>query len=54
MVEAKKKNTDGIRICIEPRDLNKAIQRQHYPMKNVKEIVARMPNAKYFTVLGDY
>jgi len=40
-----------VRICIDPCDLNKAIQREHYPMKTIEEIVSEMPNAKVFTVL---
>ena len=51
MVVVKKKNTKDIRICIDPRDLNEAIQRQHYPMRTIEEVIARIPNAKYFTVL---
>ena len=37
--------------CIDPRDLNNAIQREHYPMKTIEEVVAEMPNAKVFTKL---
>lgn len=40
-----------LRICIDPRDLNKAIKREHYPMRTIEEIVARIPNAKVFSVL---
>ena len=40
-----------LRICIDPRDLNKAIKREHFPTKTVEEVVARMPNAKIFSVL---
>ena len=40
-----------LRICIDPRDLNKAIRREYYPMRTIEEISARMPNAKYFSVL---
>ncbi|CAC5425304.1 unnamed protein product [Mytilus coruscus] len=29
-------------------DLNKAISREHYPMKTVEEVVANIPNAKVF------
>jgi hypothetical protein len=36
-----------IRICIDPRDLNKAILREHYPLKTVEEVISQMPNAKY-------
>ena len=44
-----------LRICIDPRDINKAVKREHYPWptKTVEEVVARMPNAKIFSVLDD-
>ena len=50
-VAVKKKGKDEIRLCIDPRDLNHAIQRQHYPMRTIEEVAARIPNAKFFTVL---
>ena len=40
-----------LRICIDPRNLNKAIKREHYPMKTIEEIASRMPNATTFPVL---
>ena len=40
-----------LRICIDPRDLNRAIKREHYLMKTIEEVVTRMPNAKLFSVL---
>ena len=40
-----------LRICIDPRDLNRAIKREHYPMRTIEEVVTRMPNAKVFSVL---
>ena len=40
-----------LRICIDPRDLNRAIRREHYPKKTIKEVTARIPNAKVFSVL---
>ena len=41
-----------IRICIYPRDLNKAIQREHFPMMTtIEEVVASTPQAKVFSVL---
>ena len=40
-----------LRICIDPRDLNKAIKREYYPTRTIEEIVTRMPNAKVFSVL---
>ncbi|XP_052242487.1 uncharacterized protein K02A2.6-like [Dreissena polymorpha] len=42
---------DNIRICIDPKDLNKAIKREHHPMKNVDDVVSNIPNAKLFSVL---
>ena len=50
-VAVKKKGKEEIRICIDPRDLNHAIQQQHYPMRTIEEVAARIPNAKFFTVL---
>lgn len=41
-----------IRMCTDPQDLNEAIKREHYPLLTVEvEVVSRMPNAKYFSVL---
>lgn len=40
-----------IRICIDPRDLNSAIQREHFPLKTVEDVVENMSKAKFFTKL---
>ena len=48
MVAAKKKNGD-VRICLDPKDLNKALKRPHHPMRTVEDVVSRMANAKYFS-----
>ena len=40
-----------LRICIDPRDLNKAIKREHHPMQTIEEVVTRMPNAAIFSIL---
>lgn len=40
-----------IRLCMEPQDLNKAIKREHDPLRTIEEIVAEMPNAKVFSVV---
>ena len=36
---------------IDPRDLNKAVQREHFPLKTVEEVVSQMPGAKVFSRL---
>ena len=51
MVCAKKKNKDEIRLCIDPRDLNKALKRPHHPLKTVDDVIAGISDAKVFTVL---
>ena len=40
-----------LRICLDPRDLNKAIKREHYPMKTVEEIVFNISKANLFSAL---
>ena len=40
-----------LRVCIDPRDLNEAIRREHFPMTTLEEVVADMPQAKVFSVL---
>ena len=50
MVVITKKN--GIlRICIDPKDLNKAIRREHYPLPTIEEVATRLHGAKVFTSL---
>lgn len=51
MVVTQKKDSDAIRICIDPKDLDEAIQREHYPMRTFEEVIARMPKAQYLTTL---
>ena len=43
---------DGsLRICLDPRHLNKAIKREHFQLPNIEDITTRMVNAKWFTKL---
>ena len=39
------------RVCIDPRDLNRAIKREHSPMKTIEDVVAEMLDTKVFSVL---
>ncbi|XP_052750709.1 uncharacterized protein LOC116413695 [Galleria mellonella] len=50
IVIAAKKNGD-IRICLDPRDLNRAVQRAHYSLPTVTEVAARLRGATHFSVL---
>ena len=48
---AVEKPNGSIRLCLDPRDLNKAIKRPHYVLPTTEEILARMTGAKLFTKL---
>ena len=51
MVAAEKKNTDELRICIDPRDLNQAFMRPHYALKTVDDILSDVSGANVFSKL---
>ena len=40
-----------LRICMDPRDLNQAIRREHYQMPTIEEIATRLSSARVFTVV---
>ncbi|KAL3999170.1 nuclear receptor co-repressor 2 [Sarotherodon galilaeus] len=45
------KATGRLRVCLDPRDLNSAVMREHYQLPTVEEITSQLAKAKYFTVL---
>ena len=49
MVVVEKK--DKVRICIVPRNLNRAIKREHYPMQTVEDVAVKLADAKVFSTL---
>ena len=50
MVVVPKKN-GKLRICLDPKDLNSAIQCEHYPLPTIEDIATRLHGAKVFTKL---
>ena len=42
---------EKIRLCIDPKDINRAIRWEHYAIPTVEEVVASIPRAKVFSVL---
>ena len=50
MVVVPKKN-GTLRICLDPKELNAAIQREHYPLPAIEDVATRLHGAKVFTVL---
>ena len=51
LVIVEKKSSGGLRLCLDPRDLNKAIKREHYKLKTIEEIVSRQSGNQVFSVL---
>ncbi|PIK50415.1 hypothetical protein BSL78_12654 [Apostichopus japonicus] len=51
MVTVIKPDRKRVRICLDPKDLNEALERAHYPMKTIEEIVTKLPQAKVFSTL---
>ena len=50
MVVVRKKN-GKVRICIDPRDLNEAILREHHPMNSIEDIATRLQDSAVYSVL---
>ena len=50
IVVVKKPNGD-VRICLDPVDLNKAVKREHYPLRTVEEVAATLAEARVFSTL---
>ena len=42
---------DSLRICIDPRDLNRALKRPHYPMVTVEQVADHLAWDSMFTTL---
>ncbi len=51
MVATRKKNSDDMRLCINPKDLNVALKRRHRPMRTVEEVTMNLTDAKVFITL---
>jgi hypothetical protein len=45
------KTPKKLRICLDPSDLNTALKRSHYLLPTVEEILPRLNEAKFFSVL---
>ena len=46
-----KDGTSKIRLCLDPRDLNKNIKREHYPTKALDELLPLLHGKKHFSVI---
>lgn len=51
LVVVEKAQNSKLRVCLDPRDLNKAIQRPHYPLPTLEDVTTKLAGAQYFSVL---
>lgn len=51
LVVVEKPTSGKLRVCLDPRPLNKAIQRPHYPLPTLENVTTKLAGAKYFSVL---
>lgn len=52
LVEVEKPCTGELRVCLDPQDLNKAIQRPHYPLQTLDDVTPKLTGVQYFSVLN--
>ena len=38
-------------VCLDPKDLNRAVMREHYPLPTIEDISSRLAGAQVFTIL---
>lgn len=51
LVVVEKPNTGQLRICLDPKALNDAIRRPHYPMPTLDDVTSQLAECKYFSLL---
>lgn len=51
MVATEKLRTGKLRVCLDPKDLNKVIKRPHYPLPTLEDITCKLAGACYFSVM---
>ena len=49
---AVRKPNGSVRVCIDPSDLNKTIQRNHYPLPTIDEVLPTLKDANIFSLGG--
>ncbi|PIK51938.1 Transposon Ty3-I Gag-Pol polyprotein [Apostichopus japonicus] len=45
------KSNGKLRICLDPKDLNKQVKREHYQLPTADELTSELAGAQYFSVL---
>lgn len=49
-----KPSSGKLQVCLDPRDLNRAILRPHYPMKTLEDIIPNLTGSRYFSKLDAF
>ena len=44
-----KKQSGDLRICIDPKELNKALKRERYPIPVIEDVLPELSKARVFT-----
>ncbi|XP_041439819.1 uncharacterized protein K02A2.6-like [Xenopus laevis] len=52
LVITEKKN-GSLRVCLDPRDLNKAVLRQHFSIPTPEDVISNLAGKKLFTILDE-
>ena len=47
----RRKPNGQLRICLDPKDLNKAIRREHHVIPTLEEILPKLAGAKFFSIV---
>jgi hypothetical protein len=48
LVVVRKPNSDDVRICLDPRELNRALQREHYRSPVIEDVLHQVADSKCF------
>ncbi len=51
LIVVEKPHTDRLRVCLDPKDLNKAIKHPHYPLPTLEDITLQLAGVQYFSVM---
>ncbi|XP_046544508.1 uncharacterized protein K02A2.6-like [Haliotis rubra] len=51
MVVVEKPKSNKVRICLDPKELNKAVQREHHRIPNLDDVISKLAGSKYFSKL---
>lgn len=46
------KRNGSLRLCLDPRNFNKAIRREHHRISTVEHITSRLSGKKQFSMVG--